>query len=280
MSGMIPALMMGGNSDLNLEDIRSWVFDNPSDHDLARAYADVHNHIACNMYEENVPDEIRKDWELLEHQMLYQIAKRWLPSQGISWSAGWWIDDGKGKIYETIDFPETKDGDLVVPYGTPIGGVCLWVDGDPSVSDAHWESDGSGEYAKAHPVDGNCRIAYHHTPDGNPHVVECKLIPLRDCVQSPATGERLIAVEVNDDESTVIIGVEWDECESVYDYVAGAIDYGVEVTLPAEAKEQWLVFGLAWVEEAADENATNPWLMGDPLGDRQNIPVNPEGDKE
>lgn len=76
MSGMIPALMMGGNSDLNLEGIRSWVFDNPSDHDLARAYADVHNHIACNMYEENVPDEIRKDWELLEHQMLYQIAKR------------------------------------------------------------------------------------------------------------------------------------------------------------------------------------------------------------
>lgn len=273
MSGMIPAVMAGGSSDLNPEDIRSWVFDDPSDHDLARAYAEVHNHIGCNMYEEDVPDEIRDDWTLLEHQMLYQIAKRWLPSQGISWSAGWWIDDGKGKIYETIDFPETKDGDLIVPYGTPIGGVCLWVDGDPSVSDAHWEPDGGSEYAITHPVDGNYRIVYHHIPDGKEHVIECKLVPLHDCVQGPATGERLVAVELNDGESTVVIGVEWDDCEGVYDYAAGIVDYGVEITLPAEAKEQWLVFGLAWVEETTEENATNPWLMGDPLGDRQNVPV-------
>ena len=273
MSGMIPAVMMSGNSDLNPEDIRSWVFDNPSDHDLARAYAEVHNRIGRNAHEEGVPDEVREDWGLLERQMLYQIAKRWLPSQGISWSAGWWVDDGKGKIYETIDFPETKGGDLIVPHGTPIGGVCLWVDGAPATPDAHWETVAGGEYAKAHPVDGNHRIAYHHIPDGGSHVVECKLSPLHDCSQGPATGERLIAVEINDDESTVFIGVEWDGCEGTYDYAAGVVDYGVGITLPTGAEEQWLVFGLAWVEETTAENATNPWLMGDPLGDRQNAPA-------
>lgn len=270
MSGRNPAVYAGCPTSGDPEQIRSWMARNPSDRDLARAYAEVHNHF-CDMSYDDVPAETWEDWEALEHQMLYQIAKRWLPTQGISWSAGWWVDDGRGKIYETIPFPETSDGDLIVPYATPLGGVCLWVDGEPTVSDAHWEPDRDADYAARHPVDGNYRLAYRHVPDGEPHVVECRLAPLHSCECAPASGERLVAMEVGDGEATVSIGVEWDEAGG-YDYRACVAGFGITVELPASASEQWLVFGLAWVEETTEENATNPWLMADPCGDRENVP--------
>lgn len=269
MTGRNPAVNMGYPLGDDPEEIRSWMMSGPSDRDLARAYAEVHNHIGGISYED-IPEEVWEDWETLEHQMLYQIARRWLPTQGISWSAGWWIDDGKGKIYETITFPKTRDGDLIVPYATPIGGVCLWVDGEPTVSDAHWEPDCEGDYATCHPVDGNYRLAYRHVPDGRSHVVECRLAPLHGCECNVATGERLVALEVDDGESTVSIGVEWDE--TGYDYRARVTDFGITIELPAGTGEQWVVFGLAWVEETTEENAANPWLMADPYGDRENVP--------
>ena len=272
MTGRNPVVMMGGGHPTESpERIRDWLVAGPSDHDLATAYAEVHNLIRAEMYEKDFPDEVREDWEMLERQMLHQIAKRWLPMQGVSWSAGWWIDDGKGKIYEAIDFPRNEKGDFIVPYGTPLGGVCLWVDGDPTVSDAHWEPEGSGDYAVRHPVDGNYRLAYRHVPDGREHVVECKLDPLHGCECGLAMGERLIALEVNDGKSTVCIGVEWDE-ESGYNYAAFVTAFGIAVTIPADAREQWIVFGLAWVEETSEENLDNPWLMADPLSDRNNVP--------
>ena len=272
MTGRNPAVMMGGSlSTENSERIRDWLVAGPSDHDLARAYATVHNRVGGMSYDDGISDEVLEDWEMLERQMLHQIAKRWLPTQGISWSGGWWIDDGKGKIYETIEFQRAKNGNLIVPYSTPLGGVCLWVDGDPTVSDAHWEPDDNGDYAVRHPVDGNYRLAYRHAPDGHEHMVECKLDPLHGCECSLATGERLMALEVDDGESTVSIGVEWNE-EGGYDYSACVTDFGVAVTIPADAAEQWVVFGLAWVDETTEENAEYPWLMADPLSDRNNVP--------
>lgn len=270
MSGRNPAVLIGHPLGDDPEQIRSWMMRNPSDRDLARAYAEVHNHF-CGMSYDEVTEEVWNNWRTLEHQMLCQIARRWLPTQGISWSAGWWIDDGKGKIYETIPFPETRDGDLIVPYTTPLGGVCLWVDGEPTVSGAHWEPDSDGDYASRHPVDGNYRLAYRHVPDGRAHVVECKLAPLHGCECALATGERLMALEVDDRESAVSIGVEWDE-DGRYDYHAFVTDFGIAVELSADAEEQWVVFGLAWVEEMTEENATYPWLMADPCGDRENVP--------
>jgi|GEM_PF-1427857 len=265
MSGKTPAVMMGSGLEGQSSDaIRAWLAEGPSDLELARAYAAVHNHVGCNMYEEDVLDEEREDWELLERQMLYQIAKRWLPAQGISWSAGWWVDDGKGRIYETIDFPETENGDLIVPYSTPLGGVCLWVDDEPTVSDAHWEHEDDSDYARRHPVDGNYRIAYHHVPDGASHQVKCLLSNLHECDHGYAGGERLVGIEISDEEATVFIGVEWDDAEGGYDYRAELEDFGVAATIPSDAKEQWIVFGLSWVEKTTEENATNPWLMGNP----------------
>lgn len=270
MSGGSPAVNMGHPLDDDPEQIRSWMMRGPSDRDLARAYAEVHNYIG-GLSDEEISEEAWEDWDTLEHQMLYQIAKRWLPTQGLSWSAGWWIDDGKGKIYETIPFPEAENGDLIVPYGTPLGGVCIWVDGWPVVSDVHWEPGCDGDYAARHPVDGNFRLAYRHVPDGGAHLVECKLEPLHECECSHATGERLVAIEIVDGESTVCIGVEWEE-GSGYDYRARVTEFGIAVELPASASEQWVVFGLAWVEETTEENATNPWLMADPRGDRDVVP--------
>lgn len=271
MSGRNPAVIMGFPLGDDPKVVRSWMMSGPSDRDLARAYAEVHNQVGSMSFDDDIPDEVLEDWETLERQMLYQIAKRWLPTQGISWSAGWWIDDGKGKIYETIEFQKAKNGGLIVPYPTPLGGVCLWVDGDPSVSDVHWEPDCNGDYASRHPVDGNLRLAHRHVPDGYPHVVECKLEPLHGCECALATGERLMALEIDDGESTVSIAVEWGE-EGGYDYCAFVTDFGIAVELPADADEQWVVFGLAWVEETTGENADNPWLMADPCGDRENVP--------
>ena len=89
------------------DEIRPWLCAGPSDRDLAKAYAEVHNRVWC-LYEEDISDEDTESWELLERQMLHQIARRWLTTQGISWSAGWWIDDGRGEVYEAIDWPETS----------------------------------------------------------------------------------------------------------------------------------------------------------------------------
>ena len=108
--------------------------------------------------------------------------------------------------------------------------------------------------------------------DGRRHVVECRLSPTHACESTPATGERLQAVEVTDGVATLIIGVEWDVGSDAYDYVAHTIDNGVSVEIPGHAKGQWLVFGLSWVENTTEENAYNPWLMGDPVGDRDHVP--------
>ena len=62
----------------------------------------------------------------------------------------------------------------------------------------------------------------------------------------------------------MFIGVEWDDAEGGYDYRAELEDFGVAATIPSDAKEQWIVFGLSWVEKTTEENATNPWLMGNP----------------
>ena len=253
------------------DEIRPWLCAGPSDRDLAKAYAEVHNRVWC-LYEEDISDEDTESWELLERQMLHQIARRWLTTQGISWSAGWWIDDGRGEVYEAIDWPETSSGDLIVPFDTPLGGVCLCSDGEPVVPCAFWEPGAEGAYAASHPVDGNWRLAYRHEMDGKRHVVECRLVPTHACESTHATGERLQAVEVTDGVATLIIGVEWDVGSDAYDYVAHTIDNGVSVEIPGHAKGQWLVFGLSWVENTTEENACNPWLMGDPVGDRDHVP--------
>ena len=253
------------------DEIRSWLCAGPSDRDLAKVYAEVHNRVT-DLYEEDISDEDIENWELLESQMLHQIAKRWLTTQGISWNAGWWIDDGRGEVYEAIDWPETSSGDFIVPFSTPLGGVCLWADGEPVGTSTSWEPDATGAYAACHPVNGNWRLAYRHEPDGKRHVVECRLVPTHVYESMPAAGERLQAVEVTDGMATLIIGVEWDVGSDAYDYVARVIDCGVSVEIPGHAKGQWLVFGLSWVESTTEENACNPWLMGDPVGDRDHVP--------
>ncbi len=43
--------------------------------------------------------------------------------------------------------------------------------------------------------------------------------------------------------------------------------------LPADAKAQWIVFGVSWVEDFDDESRTSPRLVGDPGGDRLRLPT-------
>lgn len=138
-----------------------------------------------------------------------------------------------------------------------------------------WEVVDTTEYAKSHLVDSNWRIAYWHEPDGTAHVLECRLTPSHECESGNASGERLEAIEIDDGRTSLVIAVEYDfenrvhgHGEYEYDYVATADGYAVSVELPADAKEQWIVFGVSWLEGFDEQSKTNPWLMGDPGGDR------------
>ncbi|MDO4590793.1 MAG: hypothetical protein Q4B35_05300 [Slackia sp.] len=158
---------------------------------------------------------------------------------------------------------------------TPLGAASLWLDGEPCACDRIWEIPvRRGERF----VDGNVRMAYRYEPDALSHVLECRIDSLRDCESSSASGERLEAIEANDGRSCLVVAVEYDfedyaqgHDEYQYDYRASVCDLGVVVDLPADARAQWIVFGVSWVNEANDENVVNPWLAADPFGDRQRL---------
>lgn len=163
---------------------------------------------------------------------------------------------------------------------TPLGVVGLWLDGRPYAHDGLWEVVDRSDYATWHPVDGNVRIAHWHEPDGAAHTLACRLDPSHGCEGGFASGERLEATEIDDGRSRLVIAVEYDfedyaqgYGEYEYDYQATAADLAATVELPADAKPQWIVFGVSWVEEVDDENGTNPWLVGDPNGDRLRMPM-------
>ena len=163
---------------------------------------------------------------------------------------------------------------------TPLGNVGLRLDGSPCAIDGMWESVDTPDYAKSHPVDGNWRIAYWHEPDGAAHVLECRLDPSVACVGGSASGERLEATEIDDEKTALVIAVEYDfeeyahgHGEYEYDYVATADGCAATVELPADAKAQWIVFGVSWIEGFDEGSRANPWLVGDPGGDRLRLPA-------
>lgn len=161
---------------------------------------------------------------------------------------------------------------------TPLGTVGLWLDGKPCVHDGMWEVADASDYARRHPVDGNWRIAYRHEPDGARHELECRLDPACACVGSNASGERLEATEIDDGRVVLVIAVEYDfeehahgHDQNEYDYTATADGCAIAVELPTDARAQWIVFGVSWVQDFDEQSRTNPWLMGDPCGDRLRI---------
>ena len=163
---------------------------------------------------------------------------------------------------------------------TPLGSVGLWLDGEPCPHDGAWEVIDLSDYALRHPVDGNVRIAYWHEPDGAGHALECRLESLCECEGGSTGGERLEATVIDGGEARLVIAVEYDFEDYAqghgtyeYDYRADAGGLAVTVELPADAKAQWIVFGVSWVDRVDDENGTNPWLVGDPQGDRLRLPV-------
>ena len=163
---------------------------------------------------------------------------------------------------------------------TPLGTVGLRLDGRPCAHDGSWEVVSTSDYARRHPVDGNWRVAYWHEPDGAPHVLECSLDPSRPCEGATEGGERLEATEVDDGNTVLVIAVEYDFEEHAhghgrleYDYTATADGLVATVELPADARAQWVVFGVSWVSGYDEGSRTNPWLVGDPGGDRDRLPV-------
>ena len=158
---------------------------------------------------------------------------------------------------------------------TPLGTVGLWLDGRPWANHGAWERIDASGYARLHPVDGNWRIAYWHEPDGGAHTLECRLDPAVECEGGSASGERLEATEVDGGKTVLVIAVEYDfkdyahgHGQYEYDHIAATDDFGAIVELPVDARAQWVVFGVSWVEDFDEESGVNPWLVGDPGGDR------------
>lgn len=158
---------------------------------------------------------------------------------------------------------------------TPLGTVGLLLDGTPCDCTRVWEVADASDYTRRHPVDGNWRLAYWYEPGGSAHTLECRLDPCRACDGGPASGERLEAVEVDDGRTVLAIAVEHDFEDSGCGYSVVTDALAVTVSFPAGSKARWMVFGVSWLEGYDEDSRVNPWLMGDPGGDRDRLPEMP-----
>lgn len=165
-----------------------------------------------------------------------------------------------------IDFLEKANGNLVAPLYTPLGGVGLWLDGEP-VEFRIVTLEPTSDYDRAHRVDANKRMIWSFVPDGKAHTLECNLVPVCPCEHDWASGERLEAVEFSDEECALIVAVGYDfEAREMglTDYEAEMTEEGVRVRLFPETAAREFRFGVSWIMGYGEHSRVNPWLLGDP----------------
>lgn len=105
------------------------------------------------------------------------------------------------------------------------------------------------------------RLLHWREPDGRAHTLECRLTPTSVCEGGLMSGERLEATRIEGGGCVLVIAVEYDledetqgHGEYQYDYRARADGLAVIVELPEDVKVQPIVFGVAWVVLANDDN--------------------------
>lgn len=109
-------------------------------------------------------------------------------------------------------------------------------------------------------------LRLRYIPDGRPHILRCVIDSVADEVQGES-GERLEMTSLNMGEGKISIGVEAEFCNPPvfsYDFGGKNLLNGVEIEVYPETKEQYFIFGVAWLMECTEETDVQTWFAADP----------------
>lgn len=109
-------------------------------------------------------------------------------------------------------------------------------------------------------------LRLRYIPDGRPHILRCVIDSAADEVQGES-GERLEMTSLYMGEGKISIGVEAEFCDPPvfsYDFGGKNLLNGIEIELFPETKEQYFIFGVAWLDEVDEERDVQTWFAADP----------------
>ena len=105
-----------------------------------------------------------------------------------------------------------------------------------------------------------------YIPDGVQHIIRCIIDGVADEVQGES-GERLEMTSLYMADGKISIGVEADFGKpSVYGYDFGGRNLlnGIEIAVYPETKEQYFIFGVAWLDGVDEDTDVQTWFAADP----------------
>ena len=148
---------------------------------------------------------------------------------------------------------------------TPLGSVYVTLDANRIPFEV-WDEPVSEHF----PVDANKRIKIRYQPNGKRRTMVCRFQKTRPCDWSMASGERLEAIELFDDATSLIVATSWEDersmaSEGIWDYDVEMWEWGLVLRFEPSSRERNVVFGISWISGYDEETRTNPWLMGDPM---------------
>lgn len=163
-----------------------------------------------------------------------------------------------------------KEAEAVESLSCPLGEIHLLLDGLP-VPFALYDKPSVSSYARQFPVDANKRFCWHYDPDGQSHILECRLTPKGVCEWDYACDECLEAVEIADDSTVLTIATKWDYWEhdrnggkGIEDYYVREIEHGLRFMFNESTRSHDIVIGVAWLSGYKHDTRGNPGIVGDP----------------
>lgn len=146
---------------------------------------------------------------------------------------------------------------------TPYGNVKILFDGKESSFDMIRVPENQKVWPD---VKEGFLLRWRYLPDGGHRVLQCVIDSTADSVQGES-GERLEMTSLYYGQDKVSIGVEAEFCDPpVYEYDFGGRNLlnGLEIELFQETKEQYFIFGVAWLRGVDEDTDVQTWFAADP----------------
>lgn len=119
-------------------------------------------------------------------------------------------------------------------------------------------------------LDGRYLITINYVPDGERHVIECKIKNCdKDVYRESQNGEMLESLYFSKGKINLSIGTEGETlCDdpeyNLNDYDIEYLEYGMSYIIEKSTKTSCFRFGIAWLLNAKDEYDCQTWYGSDP----------------
>lgn len=184
----------------------------------------------------------------IEGQMRYEISRRWLSSLGLSFYAGWWVNDGLGRV--SMGIPEIEvDGDtFMIPAGSPLGYVLVSLDGR-CVPHAFPDSP-----------DGVLLVLYRFEPDGGPHQLACFIELVARAEGHVTHAGEYDLLELVGEHATVAMGLVRgvESGEGARGFSCSVSDAGLVCDIGSDCPAGEITFALAFGIVGEDDDLDEP----------------------